>query len=45
MGNMFIVNNKTPEPRHSRRAGIFIANEHISHIFLVFLLLTLKRKC
>ena len=35
------VNNKTPE---WRRSGIFIVNfEHISHLFLVFLLLTLSR--
>ena len=35
---------KTPEWRHRRRSGIFIVNfEHISHFFLVFLLLTLKK--
>ena len=35
---------KTPEQRHWRRYGVFIVNfEHISHIFLVFLLLTLKK--
>ena len=29
-----------------RRSGAFIINfEHISHLFLVFLLLTLKSKC
>ena len=33
---------KTPEQRHLRRSGIFIVNfEHISHLVLVFLLLTL----
>ena len=33
---------KIPEQRHLRRSGIFIVNfEHISHIALVFLLLTL----
>ena len=35
---------KTPERRHWRRFGVFIVNlEHISHIVLVFLLLTLSR--
>ena len=34
---------KTPERRHWRRLGIFIVNfEHISHLVLVFLLLTLN---
>ena len=34
---------KTPEESHWRRSGIFIADfELISHIFLVFLLLTLN---
>ena len=34
---------KTPERRHWRRSGIFIDNyEHISHLVLVFLLLTLN---
>ena len=34
---------KTPE-RHRRRSGVFTVNfEHISHIALVFLLLTLSR--
>ena len=43
---MFKVNNKdtrmTPmAKRHSCRSGVFIVNfEHISHFFLVFLLLT-----
>ena len=33
---------KTPERRHCRRSGVFIVNfEHTSHLFLVFLLLTL----
>ena len=33
----------TPERRHQRRSGVCIVNfEHISHIFLVFLLLTLN---
>ena len=32
---------KTPERRHWRRYGVFILNfEHISHLALVFLLLT-----
>ena len=35
---------KTPERRHWRLSGVFIVNfEHISHLGLVFLLLTLKR--
>ena len=34
---------KTPERRH--RSGVFIVNfEHISHLFLVLLLLTLNKK-
>ena len=35
---------KTPERRQLRRSGVFIVNcKHISHIFLVFLLLTLNK--
>ena len=35
---------KTPERRHWRRSDVFIVNfEHISHLVLVFLLLTLNR--
>ena len=35
---------KIPELRYWRRSGIFIVNfEHISHLVLVFLLLTLSR--
>ena len=35
---------KTPERRKWRRSGVFIVNfEHISHLVLVFLLLTLCR--
>ena len=35
---------KTPERRHWRSSGVFIVNfEHISHLVLVFLLLTLSR--
>ena len=35
---------KTPERHHWRRSGVFIVNfEHISHLVLVFLLLTLSR--
>ena len=38
------VTIKTPEQRHWRRSGVFIVNfEHISHLVLVFLLLTLSR--
>ena len=34
---------KTPERRHWRRSGVFIVSfEHISHLDLVFLLLTLN---
>ena len=33
---------KTPERRHWRRSGVAVLNfEHISHLALVFLLLTL----
>ena len=33
-----------PERRHWRRSGVFIVNfEHISHLVLVFLLLTLNK--
>ena len=33
----------TPERRHWRRSGVFIVNfEHISHLVLLFLLLTLS---
>ena len=47
---MFKVNNKdtnltikTPERRHERRSDVFIVNfEHISHLVLVFLLLTVS---
>ena len=35
---------KTPERRQWRRSGVFIVNfEHISHLVLAFLLLTLSR--
>ena len=34
---------KTPEQRHWRRSSVFIVNfEHISHLVLVFLVLTLN---
>ena len=37
---------KTPEQRQWRRAGVLIVNfDHISHLVLVFLLLTLEVKC
>ena len=37
---------KTPDGRHWRRSGVFIVNfEHISHLVLVFLLLTLNVYC
>ena len=36
---------KTPERRHWGRSGVFIVNfEHVSHLVLVFLLLTLSRQ-
>ena len=36
---------KTPERRHWSRFGVFIVNlEHISHLVLVFLMLTLSRQ-
>ena len=36
---------KTPERRQYRHSGVFVANfEHILHLFLVFLLLTLNRQ-
>ena len=35
---------KTPERRQWRRSGVFIVNyEHVSHLSLVFLLLTLNK--
>ena len=35
---------KTPEQRQWRRSVVFIVNfEHISHLFVVFLLLTLNK--
>ena len=35
---------KTPERRQWRRSGVFTVNfEHISHLVLVFLLITLSR--
>ena len=43
---MFEVKIKTPEQRQWRRSGVFIVNfEHISQLFLVFLLLTWTSKC
>ena len=38
-----VLSIKIPERRHWRRSGIFVVNiEHISHLVLVFLLLTLN---
>ena len=35
---------KTSDRRHRRRSGVFIVNsEHVSHLFLVFLLVTLRK--
>ena len=44
---MFKVNNKNTRTTSRRRSGVFIVNfEHISHLFLVFLLLTVNAsKC
>ena len=40
---MFKVNSKDTKRRHWRRSGVFIVNfEHITHLALVFLLLTLN---
>ena len=40
---MFKVTIQTPERRHWRRSGVFIDGfEHISHLVLVSLLLTLN---
>ena len=43
---MFKANNiKTPERRHWHRSDVFIVNfEHISHLVLMFQLLTLSRQ-
>ena len=39
-----LTTKKTPERRQWRRSGVFIVNfEYISHLILVFLLLTLCR--
>ena len=39
------LTTKTTEQRHLRRSGVFIVNsEHISHLFLVFLLLILNKQ-
>ena len=41
---MFIINNKDTIRRHWRLSAVFVVNfERISHLFLVFLLLTLKK--
>ena len=41
---MLKINNKDARRRHWRRSGIFIVNfEHILHLVLVFLLLTLGK--
>ena len=38
------LTTKTPERCHWRRSGVFIVNfEHVFYLFLVFLLLTLKK--
>ena len=39
-----MLTTKTPKQRQWRRSGVFIVNfEYISHLVLVFLLLTLSR--
>ena len=47
LNSLSIIKNttiKTPERRHWRRSDVFIVNfEHISHLFLVFALLTLNK--
>ena len=41
---MFKDNNKKPEQLKWRRSNVFVVNfENISHLFLVFVLLTLKK--
>ena len=41
---MFKANNKKPGRRYWCRSGVVIINfEHVSHLFLVFLLLTLNK--
>ena len=43
--SMSKVTTKTPERRHWHCSGVFIVNiGHISHLVLVFLLLTLSKK-
>ena len=43
---MFKVNNENTKWRHWSSSGVFIVNfEHISHFFLVFLLLLWTSKC
>ena len=42
---MFRLTKKTPERRQWRRSGVFIVNfDHILHLVLVFLLLTLNNE-
>ena len=43
--NIYLLTIKTPERRYWRRSGVFIVKfGHISHLFLVFLLLIVKKK-
>ena len=43
--NIYLLTIKTPEQRYWRCSGVFIVKfEHISHLFLVFLLLIVKKK-
>ena len=40
-----MLKKETPKRRHLRRSGVFIVNfEHISRLFLNFILLTLNKK-
>ena len=43
--NMFKVNNKDTRRRHCRHSGVSTVNfEHLSHLFLAYLLFTMDRK-
>ena len=41
---MFKVKNKNTRTTHRSRSGVFINFKHISHFFLVFLLMTLNKQ-
>ena len=45
VGNLFKVNDKDTKTTSRRRSGVFIVNtEQISHIVVMFLLLTLNKE-